>query len=620
MRGDRADAMSFADLPMILTLIVICVTIGLYAMERIAIELVALGSIVAFILIFSIFTVETADGRVGTSELISGFSNPALITVIALLIVGQGLFQTDALEKPAQMIVRMSRRRPWLAAGPILIAVGAISAFLNNTPVVVMFLPILSAVAIAQATPTSRYLMPLSFITILGGMTTLIGSSTNLLVATVAAQSSNIHLTFFSFTVLGVVLATVGALYVLLVMPYLLRPRQTMAEEVRGASGKQFIAEINITYGHPLVGVSSVSGLFPELKDMTVRLVQRGERPILPPFENVTLSPGDTVIVAATRTALTQALSRRNPLMGTEGAERGEMEATVSAGSLTLAEAVVAPASRMISRTLAQTGFHSQTGCVVMGIQRRSRMPRMAMADIRLEAGDVLLLAGSAADVQKLRGNRDVLLLDWSASELPRRRHAPAALVIFVTMVLAAATGFLPIITAALAGTFAMIVSGCLNVRQAMRAIDSRIFMLIGSSIAAATALEATNGAVVIAGLLVRLMEGQPPAVVLSGLFLLVMLLTNILSNNATAVLFTPIAINMANALGVSPESFIVCVIFAANCSFATPIGYQTNLIVMGPGHYRFSDFMIAGVPLALLLWITFTFAAPVYYGFGALP
>nr|WP_235974703.1 SLC13 family permease [Stappia albiluteola] len=603
---------------MILTLVVIGVTVVLYAMERIAIELVALGSVVALILVFTLLPVGPAAGKIDPGDLLVGFANPALITVICLLIVGQGLFQTDALEKPAQLIVYMSRRRPWLAAGPILLAVGATSAFLNNTPVVVMFLPILSAVAVAQATPASRFLMPLSFIAILGGMTTLIGSSTNLLVATVAAQSSDVKLSFFSFTPLGVLLAGVGAVYVLFLMPYLLRPRQTMAEEIQVVSGKQFIAQINITYGHPLVGVASVSGLFPELKDMTVRLVQRGERPILPPFENVTLSPGDTVIVAATRAALMQALSRRNPLMGGERSEGGDAEASsiASADSLTLAEAVVAPASRLISRTIAQSGFHADTNCVAMGIQRRSRMPRMAMNDIRLEAGDVLLLAGGSNDIQRLRGNRDVLLLDWSAAEVPRKRHAPTALAIFIAVVLAAASGLVPIVTTALAGTFAMIVTGCLNVRQAMRAIDSRIFMLIGASIAAATALEATNGAAAIARLLIDLMEGLSPAVMMSGLFLLVMILTNILSNNATALLFTPIAINMANDLGVPAEGFITCVIFAANCSFATPIGYQTNLIVMGPGHYRFSDFVIAGVPLAILLWITFTFTAPMYYGF----
>lgn len=607
-----------ADPAMLLTLAVIAVTIGLYALERHALEAVALGAVVALLAIFTAFPVTTADGTpFGSTEILAGFANPALVTVICLLIVGQGLFQTNALETPAKLIVNATRRFPHLATVPILVAVAIISGFLNNTPVVVMFLPILSAVAAAQGRSSARLLMPLSFIAILGGMTTLIGSSTNLLVADVAARTSDLQLGFFSFTGIGVILASIGAAYVLFVMPYLLKPRRTMADDLQVTSGKQFIAQIPITSGHPLEGTSAVAGLFPPLKDMTVRLVQRGERPILPPFENVTLAPGDTVIVAATRSALTAALAGRRPFMAAEGDDPGEAEApAVPQRSLTLAEAVVAPASRLSGRTIAQSGFHTETGCVVMGVQRRSRMPRMAMTEIRLEPGDVLLVAGGAEEIKRLRTHHDVLLLDWSASEVPPRRLAPRALTIFLVMVAASASGLVPIVAASITATLAMIVAGCLNVRQALRAVDSRIFMLIGASIASASALEVTGGAKAIADVLVAQFENHSPGIVLSGIYLMVMALTNILSNNATAVLFTPIALSMASQTGLPAEAAVTCVIFAANSSFATPIGYQTNLIVMGPGHYRFSDFLRAGTPLALLLWLSFTFIAPLYYGF----
>ncbi|WP_421982436.1 SLC13 family permease [Roseibium sp.] len=613
--------MHSVDIAMALTFVVIASTVILYAVERYPIETVALGSVTAFIVIFSIFPVETPDGhQVATADFLMGFANPALVTVICLLIIGQGLFQTDALEGPAKAIVRMTRGRSALATIPILLAVAVLSAFLNNTPVVVMFLPILTAVAATVGQSSSRVLMPLSFIAILGGMTTLIGSSTNLLVANYAAQSSDLQLSFFSFTPIGLIIAGVGSLYVFFVMPHLMTTRKTMAEEFQATSGKQFIAQIEITYGHPLVGVEAVSGMFPKLKDMTVRLVQRGQEPLLPPFENVVLSPGDTVIVAATRNALANALARRQPLMEaeTEQASPGRDQQAVQPGSISLAEVVVAPASRLMGRTLPQSGFYADTGCLVMGIQRRSRMPRMAMNDIRLEAGDVLLVAGSEEDISRLRGNRDVLLLDWSTAEVPRRRYAPRALAIFACVVALAASGLVPIVSAAIGGTFAMIASGCLNIRQAMRAIDSRIFMLVGASLAAAVALEATGGATAIASALVYALHGASAPVILSALFFLVMVLTNFLSNNAAAVLFTPIAINLANQIGQPPEAFVVCLIIAANTSFATPIGYQTNLIVMGPGHYRFIDFIRAGVPLALILWLTFSLVAPWYYGMSA--
>ncbi|SHL70991.1 SLC13 family permease [Roseibium suaedae] len=611
--------MQALDIPMAMTFLIIAATVVLYATERYSIELIALGSVVAFMVLFAVFPASGPDGPITAGSLLSGFSNPAVVTVICLLIIGQGLFQTDALEKPAQALVKWSRGRSQMATIPVLLVVAALSAFLNNTPVVVMFLPILSAVAATMGTSPSRVLMPLSFMTILGGMTTVIGSSTNLLVANYAAQTSDLRLTFFSFTPIALILATAGSIYVLFIMPRLLKARRTMAEEIQNSSGKQFIAQINIGYGHPLVGVESISGMFPALKDMTVRLVQRGEQPLLPPFENVILSPGDTVIVAATRNALANALSRRQPLL--EADPSGQTSAADAApssaqpGTMTLAEVVVAPASRMTGRTLVQTGFHADTGCVVMGIQRRSRMPRMAMNDIRLEAGDVLLIAGTSAQVSSLRGNRDVLLLDWSTAEVPRRRYAPRALAIFLAVVAVAAVGIAPIAVTAVAGTFAMIASGCLNIRQALRAIDSRILMLVGSSLAGAAALEATGGAAYIANGLVEILRGSSPTVILSSLFMIVMILTNFLSNNAAAVLFTPIAIKMANQLGQSPEAFVVCLIFAANASFATPIGYQTNLIVMGPGHYRFSDFLRAGTPLSLILWLTFSLVAPWYYG-----
>ena len=606
--------MHSVDIAMALTFVVIASTVILYAFERYSIEAVALGSVTAFIVIFSVFPVTKADGsEVLTADFLAGFANPALITVICLLIIGQGLFQTDALEGPAKSIVRMTRGRSQRAAIPILIAVAILSAFLNNTPVVVMFLPILTAVAATVGQAPARVLMPLSFIAILGGMTTLIGSSTNLLVANYAAQSSDLKLTFFSFTPIGMIMAATGAVYVLFVMPHLMKNRKTMAEEFQATSGKQFIAQIEITYGHPLVGVEAVSGMFPKLKDMTVRLVQRGQKPLLPPFENVVLSPGDTVIVAATRTALANALARRQPLMEAE-ADTNDTQAN-QPGSLSLAEVVVAPASRLMGRTLPQSGFYTETGCLVMGIQRRSRMPRMAMNDIRLEAGDVLLVAGTEDEIARLRGNRDVLLLDWSTTEVPRKRYAPRALAIFACVVALAATGMVPIVSAAVAGTFAMIASGCLNIRQAMRAIDSRIFMLVGASLAGAVALEATGGAMAIASALVYMLKGASAPAILSALFFIVMILTNFLSNNAAAVLFTPIAINLADQIGQKPEAFVVCLIIAANTSFATPVGYQTNLIVMGPGHYRFIDFMRAGAPLALILWLTFTIVAPWYYG-----
>ncbi len=603
-----------ADFHMWFTLAVVLATIVLYAVDGLPIEAVAVTALVALLLGFTVVPFEVDGKAFDPDAFLLGFANPGLATILGLLIVGQALFQTEALERPTQMVLRLARGRHDVAILATLVCIGGLSAFLNNTPVVVMFLPIISAFASAGGGSPSRVLMSLSFITILGGMTTVIGSSTNLLVVDAAERMTGERLGFFAFTPIALVLAAVGAVYVLFVMPRLLRPRQSMVEAMQGGGGKQFIAEILVTENHPLAGKRAVSGMFSGMTDMTVRLVQRGERPILPPFEDVTIEPGDIVIVAATRGTLAKALTGRDALVTTDPGQPAGVPA-LPPRAARLAEGIVAPGSRLIGRTVSKAGFRTETGCIVIGIERRSRMPRTVMSEIRLEEGDVLLFAGRDQEIDRLRGSRDVLLIDHSLVDLPPRHTAPRALAVFVGVVFSAATGLVPIMVAALVGAFAVILLGCINVRQALRVCDSRIIFLIGSSIALATALEATGGATAIAVAVVDLLAGQSTLVVLSGFFLLMAILTNILSNNAMAVLFTPIAIGIAQRLAVPPEPFIVATVLAANCSFATPIGYQTNLLVMGPGHYTFADFLRAGSPLVLLMWLTFTLTVPWVYG-----
>ena len=428
--------------------------------------------------------------------MLAGFSNDALVTVLAMLIVGQGLFQTDALERPAAMLARLGGRSGMGAVIIVLFAAMVTSAVVNDTPVVVMFLPIITAVAATRGVSTSKALMPLSFAALLGGTTTLIGTSTNLLAAGVAAQRAASSSASSTSPCRPRSWRSSASPTVAFVLPRILVGRAGMAVQMTGGgSGKQFIAQIDITYGHPLAGVSAVSGMFPALKDMTVRLVQRGEHPFLPPFENLTLRPGDTVIVAATRSAIT----RRSPTAAAcprgESTEAGGETPALRTKDVTLAEAVVAPGSRLIGRTIEQAAIHHDTGTVVLGVERRSRMPRMALADIRLEAGDVLLVGGTREAIEGLRPNRDLLLLEWSAADIPQRRYAKRALVIFALMVIYAASGIGPIVIGALTAALAMIVAGCLNIRQAMRAFDRRIYLMIGASLAAAAALEATGGA-----------------------------------------------------------------------------------------------------------------------------
>lgn len=600
---------------------VIAVAIVSYATDRVSMEVTSIATIAALLILFHMAPLTDATGRpaLRLADLLAGFASPALITIMALLVIGQALVQTGALDEPARRLVSFGASYPRLVTMLSLALVMLLSAIMNNTPVVVIFIPILSALSEKLDHTVSHVMIPLSYAAILGGNMTLIGSSTNLLVAGELELLTGRSIDFFEFTIPGLILAVAGYVYIALIAPRLLEDRATMADQLAGRGGKQFIVQMEVTRDSALDGQQAKAGMFPGLKDMTVRLVQRGEQAMLPPFEDITLRPGDMVIVAATRSTLTETLARWPSLF--KGAW-SEAESAQAPGTGTappeedrvLAEAVVAPASRMGGRTLAQIGFRAQTGCLVLGIQRRSRMIRSAMSTIRLEAGDVLLIMGRRKDVLGLRSNRDVLLLEWSAAEMPMTTNAGRALAIFAGVVTAAASGMVPITIAAVVGATLMIITGCINVRQASRAMDRRVIFIVAAALAMGTALSQTGGAEFLAQSMLGALHDAAPIVILSAFFLLVALLTNVLSNNATAVLFTPIAISIAEQIGVDPMVFVVAVIFAANCSFATPMGYQTNLLVMGPGHYRFSDFVRVGAPLVFILWSVFTMLAPWYY------
>ncbi|PHZ83724.1 SLC13 family permease [Paremcibacter congregatus] len=603
------------------TFAVILVAIVFYAWDRISMEVTSLGTISLLLLIFHFIPVYDAQGTniLDLTVLLAGFADPALITILALLVIGQGMVQTGALETPAQIIVKHGIAYPRRVILACLITVMVISALLNNTPVVVIFIPIMITLMDKMDKSAGLVLMPLSFVAILGGMTTLIGSSTNLLVAGSYKSQTGIDIGFFDFTIPGLFLAGLGLIYVMFIAPLILPKKLSSTEETQVITGKQFIVQLDLVEGNSLIGKKSVAGMFPDLTRMTVRLVQRGRKSFLPPFDDITFQEGDSIILATTRAILTEKLSKNPDLLKgilTDPESSDENTVTEVSRGQKIAEVIIAPASRLDGRTLEQVGYHLQGGCKVLGIQRRSRMIRSSMNDIRLEAGDILLVVGTSAQINALRMNKDVMLMEWSTREVPILSDSWKALGIFSGVVAFASTGIVPIPITATCGAFLMIALGCLNIRQASRAVDRRIFLLIGAALAMGASLQATGGANYLADRMVHLLDGASVAVTLSAFFLLVALLTNMLSNNATAVLFTPIAINMATKLGVDPMIFVTAVIFAANCSFATPMGYQTNLLVMGPGNYKFNDFLKVGVPLILILWIGYSFFAPWYYGF----
>ncbi len=608
------------DFQMWATFALIVAAFVLYTSERVPMEVTSMGSIGILMLFFHFFPVLDSGGvsRLTPERLLRGFANPALITLLSLLVIGQGISRTGVLDRGARLALDLGKGRHDLSIVLVLLVVLLVSGFLNNIPVVVIFIPVMQALAVRIGESGSKVMMPLSFAAVLGGMTTLVGSSSNLLVNGALIEMGERPFGFFDFTLSGLVLAGVGFIYVVGVAPRLLPSRAPLAESLFSGAGKQFIAQISVSAESRLVGAQAYGGLFKDLPDMTLRMIQRNEEAILPPFEDYTVKPGDVLVIAATRKALTEYLSEDVGLLYPDlddGREAADQDSPWDGNEREIAEAMIAPASRMIGQTLAKIGFRYKTNCIVLGIQRRSRMIRTRFTDIRLNAGDVLLVQGDPADIAALRGRTDVILIESSKAALPALHHAKRATGILLAVVVLAASGLTPIVIPAVLGAMAMVFLGAINIRQAARALDSRIVTMIPAALAFGAALNETGGAMYLADVMIDLVDSSNPVVVLSTFFIAMAILTNIISSKAMAVLFTPIAIDLARVLGAPPEPFILAVLFAANCSFASPLGYETNLMVMAPGHYTFGDFVRAGLGLIVVVWGTFTLFIPWYYG-----
>lgn len=593
---------------------IILISVILYATERLPMELVSVGTIASLLVLF---TLIESPVNLTARDILAGFADPALVTVLALMVMGQGLVQTGALEAPISKLSRFLQKSPLDPAPLLLVLVMIASAFVSNTPVVVIAIPILTALARHRSTNPARMLMPLSFAAIMGGMTTLIGTSPNLLISSTLETAGYPALGFFDFTAMGLILVSVGWLYVSYLAPSLATPKNQAAPIAANARGKQFIAQLEVHAGSSLAGEQSKAGLFPGLTDLSMRTIQRGATTLLPPFDEVTLQPGDILTVAATRKQLTQAIAKRPDLLsGATGRKFASDAKGASESDLALAEVAVPPTARLVGRTLDQNGFLIRTNCAVLAIERRSRMIRSAsLTNTVIEPGDVLLIVGRNQDIAHLGKDHEVMMLAASLKQLQTTSKAKQAILIFCATILAAATGVLPIVVSALVGATAMVTFGCLTPSRALRSMDVRILLLIAAAIAMGSAMFESGGAQLIADTLIIFLMDMPAVVSLSTLFLIVAVMTNLLSNAAAAVLFTPIAVSMSENLGLPATPFIHAVIFAVSCSFATPMGYQTNLLVMGPGHYRFIDFVKTGTPLIILLWLTFTLVAPWFYG-----
>ena len=581
-------------------------TMVLYSLDKIKIEIISLFVIVVLLLLFQNSPIlgHASGIPINIDLLLQGFANPALIALMSLLVIGHGLLVTGALEDIAVRLSGDRDKNTLYKFYGIMLLVFILSATLNNTPIIIMFIPIIVALSKQMDVSSRSILIPLSYVSILGGMTTLIGSSTNLLVSGTTSTLIGRELGFFEFTNQGIILALIGFVYAIFILPKILEKKNKDIidnEKEAFESGRIYLVEITIDSNNPLIGKKFVSGILSDIKETAVNVILRDGEKFLPPFEDVQIRANDKLVLEITKNQLTEKLKSNDKIFNSLDNNNSISERGI------LIEASVTPRSFFIGRNLTQTNFEAETNCKIIGIKNDKKFLRNSPRYQRMEAGHILLLKGEEEDIKNLRGKKEIFPIEWSAIYLPAKQFILRSRIIFAFTILSAATGLLNITVAALLGVILMLLTNVLSIRDAISALDTKIFLLVASSIMLSTALQETGGALYIADLLKDLLINFDIIIVLSLFFIFIAIITNFLSNNATAVLFAPIAINLASDFNIQPEPFIYCLIFAANCSFATPIGYKTNLLVMGPGNYQFKDYLTSGIPLVLLMWLSYT-------------
>lgn len=597
----------------IVLLLVTIAAFFLYTRTWLRMELVSLLLLLALLILFYLFPFAQADARFTEVEVFEAFGHPALVAICCLMVVGRGLTMTGAIEPAVRLLGRVWDISRWLGLLLTLVVAGLASAFVNDTPVLVLMLPLLLGLAKRTGYPASKTLLPVNFAILAGGMLTSIGTSTNILVLNIAVDLGMKPVGLFDFTATAAVAFVIALPYLWLVAPRLL-PDNGKTQE---ASIRKFEARVEVTdLEGKLVGrdgeeLSRVFG-----GTMPVFALLRGGNEVSLASAGK-LELGDALLLRDTPEGLQKIASTFGiDLFDRKGLGKF-VECDASSVDTHLAEVVIGNHSELSGRTLREARFAERHQVVVVGLSRGTEGLLHSLGDIAhtpLSPGDILLVQGPADEVEKLRKLSDLMVLEMSVA-LPRSPLAPVALTIMAAVVILAATKWLPIHVAAFMGMIAMLVTGCVRLDGVGRALSLEVVLLVASSVALGHALVATGAADWIATGVASAVQHTPPAAQLAIFMTFAALLTNFVSNSAAAAVGTPIAIATANQLGLPIEPFVLAILFGANLSYATPMAYQTNLLVMKAAGYRFVDFVRVGVPLVLLMLVTLSVLLARRYG-----
>ncbi|WP_448212416.1 SLC13 family permease [Colwellia sp. MEBiC06753] len=602
--------MTIPDLPnqhALAMLVLTVIALYLFRRDDIPLETSSLAVLVILCLLFTVFPFDINGQHLEPSSLFFGFGHEALVTVCALMIIGHALVRTGALVPVGRSLAKLWKISPTFSLLITLLLAGALSAFVNNTPIVVLLLPILTSVALRTKMSTSPMLLPMGLATLVGGMTTTIGTSTNLLVVSVASDMGLPRMGMFDFTLPALIAAVIAVIYLWVIAPKLLPNRSASLPDTspRLFSGYLNINEDSIANGKTVAEILKLTD-----DQMSIESIQRSPdyRPIRP-FPDTVLKEGDRLLVKDTPDQL---IEFESVLQATlfSGNHKVDDDHPLNADKQMLAEIVVIQSSALVGRTLKSMQFARRYGISVLALHRNGKameVGRRSIGNIVINTGDVLLVQGDPEQIEELRRSQGFLIID-GAADLPYSKKAPMALFVLFGVIAVAAIGLLPIAISSMCGILVLLATKCLDWSEVSAALSSQVILIVVASLALGSAMMQTGGAEYIAQLFVALAFDLPPGGIIAALMLMLAVLTNIVSNNAAAVIGTPIAISVATQLNQPVEPFILAVLFGANLSYATPMAYKTNILVMNAGGYQFSDFIRVGTPLIILMWVTLSF------------
>lgn len=587
-------------------IIVIAVVIGaaiLFATEKLPVDLTAIV-VMAVLLISGIITPE---------EGISGFSNTATVTVAAMFIISAALNKTGAVLFVGEIVSKIFKINFWLGLILTMISVGVLSAFINNTPVVAVFIPVVLGLAASNKLSPAKILMPLSFASMFGGVCTLIGTSTNILVSSIAVQYHQEPFSMFEFTALGLVFFGAGMIYMIVFGVRMIKPSEVPSDLTQKYSMSDYLTDVVLLPEAKSVGQRLVeSALVKELEIDILDVVRNGRR-LLRPTSEIVFEAGDMLRVRCDVKKIQELKDRVGVKLKSNLKLQDE---DFQAEDLILVEAIIAPNSRLIGKSIKSSRFRNLYRANALALRHSGQLYHTEFVEIPLKPGDALLLEIRKENLEDLKRDPDFVLV--SGVDLPKYRKSKIipALLIIAGVIVTASLNILPIMISAIIGSILLVFTRCISLEESYKAIEWNIVFLLGGILSLGIALEKTGAALLLADNIVSLIGFLGPVAIVAAFYLITSLFTEIMSNNASAVLLAPIAIAAAESMGISARPLLMAVTFAASASFMTPVGYQTNTMIFGVGQYKFSDFLRVGTPLNILFLILATIFIPIFFPF----